>query len=386
MAFKGDAYNLFAKPGNQINLSRITGISFWVRAARDTYIEQIGLGRDRQSSDSAYHIELKDTVVGTEWQRVIIPIPGPKFVFVDEVFYIYRAYADLWIDDIEFITNTITNMTIIMPDLEPINGYPTSTPVSRLLKGVKFEYTFEGIDEKGYISEGFSFTPWYGATYSYAVTGDAVVQGTHNHIYPQAGGTSYTLSVSLMGESNSGIGVITELRDWIFDDFISDTRSGDYWFWGAGWWDGFEAMREFGGIGKPGATVGLNQQWMGMGRRSESWNFSPFTKISFYFGIQLDEDELAREGIQPWYSDYWFGLETDDGTPYFAPAIRVSANNKWEEFVFNLDEFIEDGGTAKLTDVGVSQIAGYVLRYAVPRAPWGKGEWPKLAEIKAVVK
>ena len=415
--FKGDAYNLFSYPGKQINLSTITGVSFWIRSNNnDAYLEQAGLGRDRASSNNNYRIEMRNTTFGTEWQRVIIPMPKLRAVLVDELFYVWGGRGgDMWIDDIEFLTAPITDVKIIIPEFEgPINAYPTSTIASSLLKGVKFEYTFEGITEKGYLYNGFRFEPW-GVAYSYDVTGDIARQG--NYIVPKAGGKSFTLSVNLDNASNSRKGSIAALQDWMFGDIENTNRDPGYWYWGA-WWSGAGFSDRPDQNNKKYAMItGVSQQWHGFGRYGQNWDLSPFSKISFFFSVQFItenqlrdqfrnagreaqfESELAAlkaNGTYPWHSKYRFGLEIGgrlppdgNGTLYVSPDFSWDvANNTWEKVTFNISQFTEDNGTTPLTSVGLSAITGFRLicsDFKAPRIIEQEGEWPALAEITAVV-
>lgn len=386
-AIKGDAINLFAKPGFAVNLSKITGVSFWAKASRDnTLIEDIGFGRDRETSNVSYRIQIRNnTIVGTEWQRVIIPLPQPRSVFCDELFFIFRAVgSDLWLDDIELLTTPVTGMKIIMPELDPINGYPTTTHINGLLKGIKFEYSYEGIDEKGYLYDNFNFVPWLGTPYISEFTGDVVREG--NYIRPAEGGSAYTMSISLSGISNSVEGEITPLQDWVIEDFVNAAKESGYWFWHAGWWGGFGNMgKPDDAHSKPGVNAGFNERWMGYGRRGQNWDLRPFTKISFYIAVELPNNAT-------WKSSYRFSFEvgkynTEDHKLFLAPEFDGGdVNNSWKLIELNLSDFIEEESGSQLTEADLAAITGWELRASTWNAPAGQGEWAALAEIKAVVR
>ncbi|MCL2762332.1 MAG: hypothetical protein FWD36_03865 [Treponema sp.] len=397
-----DSLNIFAGPGFDVNLANVTGVSFYAKArpsqsAPTLYVEEFGLGRDRKNSNDGYRVQAMNTIITTEWQRFIVPVPTPRAIFIDELFFVWGARSgDLWIDHIELITNEIDYMEIIVPQpSEEINANPVATPIGTLTKGIKFEYTFVGIPEKGYLYEGFDFMPWFSETYSVAIGGSAVLQNDYIHPLPNSSGQNFTMTVSFRERSTMVTGTIGALKDWMFGDFENSYAEGGYWFWHAGWWGGFGWVRRPDGTGqnKFAMQCGINTPWQGMGRENQNWDFTPFNRISFWFA---NGEELHS------LSTFRFGLETGSHSPaappgwhsceafgctyrvYFAPDFSASAARLWERHEYNLNQFILDNGTTPITAApgGVSAVTGWRLVCSNLRR---EGDWPNIAEITAMV-
>jgi len=413
-SIRRDSMNLFAAPGFEVDLSRVTAISFWIKALpRDNapvlYVEEFGLGRNRRTSNNSYRVTAMNTVIGKEWQKVIIPLPARKAVFVDELFYVWGArHGDIWIDQIELITNEVVSMEIIMPEPEPINAYPCNTKISSLLKGLKFEFSYEGINEKGYLYDDINFEPWMGYPYTYNFTGDVTRHLTR--VIPVPGGSSFELTVSLDSISKSKSIQIDELTDWMFSDFEYYYTESGFWFWGSGQWSGFGwAERPDANNRKYAMQCGINNEWMGMGRKGQNWDFTPFKSIAFWFAVDsnvsvpapTEANPDARTGIRVRSeSGYKFGLETGkEGTPsyklFLSPELSVSEVNTFERFVFNMNEFIsDDAEMTPITSADLSAVSGWRivcsdkknLSYTDDNGTHeGIDEWPNIAEIYALI-
>jgi hypothetical protein len=90
------------------DLSGFDALTFWVKASRGVTIDEFGFGEDFLGNK--YMTSIKNVSVGTNWSKVIIPIPNAAKLIQERGMFRYAAGTQatagsgytFWIDDIKF--------------------------------------------------------------------------------------------------------------------------------------------------------------------------------------------------------------------------------------------------------------------------------------------
>ena len=336
----GFSFNLNAG----LNFNNFDALSFWVKSPDGAVIET---GFASGEWEVGYKGEENTgIVVGTDWQRVVVPVPVNRTVAgITQAFFVNGNGLfgkTIHVDDIELIRveTTLNSVEIDSSGAdEPILPYPSKTPVTSLFTPALAEYTVDGVDvtlRGGFLQKWLEF--------QYDITGDAVLDGFD--IVPKADGETFTLTVSFDGKSKQINGTINSKQLLALADFTymaGDIGAAGSGYWANSWW---ASVVEIGGRKGAAHIVGMNSR--GIGRRDQAWDLSGYGSVAFsIYANTADGDNPSVIGTV-----YRFGLITGnvdnegagDGTVYYAPDISVTAemNGNWVKITIPLSEF-EDG-------------------------------------------
>ena len=102
---------IFRVDGAGRNLTDYDALTFWIKASQGVVISELGFGEDFNTySGNKYIATLNNTSVGTNWQKVIIPIPDASKLLQERGMFRYAAGTQgtggmgytFWIDELKF--------------------------------------------------------------------------------------------------------------------------------------------------------------------------------------------------------------------------------------------------------------------------------------------
>ncbi|MGC3999342.1 MAG: Ig-like domain-containing protein [Anaeromyxobacter sp.] len=87
------------------DLRTFNALTFWAKASAPATVDVVGFGNDN-TGNVAHDVHLGELAVGTDWQKVVLPLPDPS-VLASEAGLFYFAEAEtggytLWLDDMKF--------------------------------------------------------------------------------------------------------------------------------------------------------------------------------------------------------------------------------------------------------------------------------------------
>lgn len=99
---------IFRAMGSGRNLTGFTALTFWVKASQGTTVGEFGFGED--FIENKYITSIQNVNIGTNWTKIIIPIPDPSKLTNERGLFRYAAGTQatnglgytLWIDEIKF--------------------------------------------------------------------------------------------------------------------------------------------------------------------------------------------------------------------------------------------------------------------------------------------
>ncbi len=337
-----------------LDFAAYDALSYWVKSPDGAVIET-GFAGDNANA-AGWEVKYKGNdntglVVGTEWQRVIVPVPAIQTPELKQSIFVLGEGLfgkTVHIDDIELIKTSKTLKSITIPAGEPIAQYPAETEISSVISGIKAVYTVDGVDVTLYGESLFS--KWY--TPEYDVTGDATLSADSSKVVPEEGGNAFALTVSFGGKTGTLNGTISETAFVSLGDFSG--RTGDLndtvdnvpgpnataGYWAAG--DSWAAFQVKGGRNAACFINGTN--YCGIGRSNQTWDISELTSVSLL--MYADSDDTSIIG-----TTYRFGVDVGDpdngGTTYFYDITTTEAMNKsWVKVTIPLSNFKDEGNNA----------------------------------------
>lgn len=131
------------------DLSGYTALTFWAKASR-TAVCEVGLGNDN-ANPPLYQASMSNVLLGTSWQKYIIPIPDPEKLKTEKGMFWYAAGADenglgftIWFDEVKYERlNTIAYPRILLEDTL-LTG-PVNAVLQPKVNGVVFNV--DGVDQ-----------------------------------------------------------------------------------------------------------------------------------------------------------------------------------------------------------------------------------------------
>ncbi|GHV87709.1 hypothetical protein AGMMS50267_00690 [Spirochaetia bacterium] len=311
---EGSYYQFTITRNPKINLAAVNALSFWVKSPDGVILDTVGFGD--VAGDVDYRVRyrgednLSGIAVGTEWQQIIVPLPGNPASEISGAFFLSAGIANikdktLYIDDIEYVTTVVTLQSITIPAAaEPIAAAPETTPAAALTSGMKGVYSAAG-KTVTLVKGNAALENWYtGVTYT--VSGAVTEAG--GVLTPGTVGAAFTLAVSFGGKtSNTLSSTISTQVFFLIDDFEDATApsttatSGDNRFTGyarnalSGNWQNttwrsteqpqagnYSGKLQYGNYAPNEAGSGILMT--GATRRKlPIYNLTGFTKITFWF-------------------------------------------------------------------------------------------------------
>jgi len=171
-------------------------------------------------------------VVGTEWQRVLIPVPNPSKIVGGQLLALNFGAGDLfaktlYVDRVEFVYCTTTVEEIKISPLNDIAKFPGETDVASLLYDkMAVKYMVDGTPVT-LIHGSAEFQNWFDITYT--IAGDVTFSnGIIKSVDPAAftNNGNYTLSASFGGKTSNTINAkVSRLQFTILDNFATGSAS-----------------------------------------------------------------------------------------------------------------------------------------------------------------
>ena len=107
---EGDAQGTYAGgvfiDGSGRNLTEYDALTFWVKSSQGATLNEIGFGTD--FGENKYNVIMKNVSIGTNWQKVIIPIPDASKLVQEKGQFWYSEGPEnglgytFWIDNLQY--------------------------------------------------------------------------------------------------------------------------------------------------------------------------------------------------------------------------------------------------------------------------------------------
>lgn len=183
------------------DLSGYDALVFWAKANRTVTLNVAGLGNDNTGT-SRYTAEREAIPIGTDWTRVVVPIPlASRLVDEKGMFFLAEGSeagqgATLWLDDIRFeklLTISNPRPAISTATLRPDVGSQVSVP------GTRVTFAVDGADVVVKAMQGY---------FTFLSSADTVAVGGEGVLRAVGFGTA-TVTASLGGIPATGVITIT---------------------------------------------------------------------------------------------------------------------------------------------------------------------------------
>jgi hypothetical protein len=325
-----------------VDLRNYTALSFRVKntGANAVHIANAGFGAETGELYKTEYTGEDNTGITLStsggWTRILEPIPNPTaggtttsafYISVDQI----SADIEFLIDDIEYITDTVSLTSITIPSSWdnplPYNG---DTVISNLGFDIKAVYTINGGNVSLYKDHGL--LKWY--TPEYTVGGDATLSG--GAIHPGDGApANWTLTVSLGSKtSNSMAGTFTGADDTtlMLEDFESVTgvlNVSPYGYGGAAY---AQANTESGHNGTKGVQFNYGQTtvdpWYAGFWIIKGFDLSGYDKITFWVKKhQYESNDAYRFQFNPGGVEVAFTITGTDWEKITIPLSDFTAQS-----------------------------------------------------------
>jgi len=293
----GAGFSITMDAGHEINFSEVNALSFWARSPNAIRIRSVEFGTDTTNADT-YSITYtgedgNGITIDRDWTQYLIPIPSSKNVTIDGAFTLRinsrEASRTLYIDDIEYITPTVSLAGVELQEPDIISSDAANVPVANILHGMKAAYTV-GEKTVSLFYGNIDFAGYH--TFNYTVTGAASLTG--DTVTANTPGGTYNLNVTLGSVTKSETGQVSAVKFIVIEDCVPDGIgqiegnsgvAGPDGYSATSWDASFETVD-----GKPCLQV-LNRRWDGnrdwdregtAGRTfSEPLDLSGYNKIIF---------------------------------------------------------------------------------------------------------
>lgn len=183
------------------DLSGYDALVFWAKANRTVTLDVAGLGNDNTGT-SLYEAKRGGITIGTDWTRVVIPIPLPSRLVEEKGMFFLAEGAEMgqgatiWLDDIRFEqTLTVSNPrpAINTVSLTPDVGSFVSVP------GTRVTFAVDGGDVIVQAMQGY---------FTFTSSADSVAVGGEGTVKAVGFGTA-TVTASLGGVPATGVLTLT---------------------------------------------------------------------------------------------------------------------------------------------------------------------------------
>ncbi|MDP2159586.1 MAG: glycosyl hydrolase family 16 [Flavobacterium sp.] len=129
---------IFRIDGAGRNLTGYDALTFYVKASQGVTIAELGFGED--FIDNKYMATITNVSIGTNWTKIIIPIPDPSKLLQERGMFRYAAGTQttngfgytFWIDELKFEklgTNTLLYPFILSGDDRTVQGFAGSNQI-----------------------------------------------------------------------------------------------------------------------------------------------------------------------------------------------------------------------------------------------------------------
>jgi len=286
--------------------------------------------------------------VGTEWQRVIIPIPNPSRVVGGQLLALNFGAGDffaktVYLDRVEFVRCVTTLEEIKISPLNDIAKYPGETDVASLLYDrMAVKYIVDGTPVT-LIHGSAEFHKWFDI--SYTIAGDVTFSnGIITSVDPAAftNNGNFTLSASFGGKTSNTINAkVSRLQFVILDNFATGSASApglpgsgfETWeapdghtfkdpFYEAVWWAG--RAGDFGnsfalmaGVGNGGAAGKIN---------IGPWDMTIYDAFAFDYLIR---DGAKTGAIPNNFHQVRFDVQVGGTTWFNGPVMQNTLYREW---------------------------------------------------------